>query len=194
MPGFDKSTETDTAVLQGISVWLKGLVDLRRARVRMNGIVYLHSIRDSRISKAASRNLNIIPAFCGSETLRDVIFVTSFWDKVNERVGQSRETELVQNHKFWGGLLERDCRMERFRGRDSAISIIMKLVDNPPQVLQIQHELKDKGEIFSETSVRKVYMEELAKLRIKYEQDMEVAFKLKMEAERKRIDSKPRGT
>jgi len=87
-PGFDDTNRSDTEVLRELANWLtKSYSD----SIKLNGILYFHRISDVRMQGSAKKNLLMFKKLCGEDALRNVILVTSMWDRVSMEDGNKRE-------------------------------------------------------------------------------------------------------
>jgi len=94
--------------------------------------------------------LKMFQNLCGHEALKNVVLVTTMWDKVEEEEGRSRETELCT--KYWNSMLERGCHTSRFyNNAESALNIVSRFQDARCTVL-LQKEMVDLGLDLPETS------------------------------------------
>jgi len=150
MLGFDHSVKTDADVFKDTSFWLTLLY---QADKRLNGIIHLYPIHNTRISGTSLRDSRVFWALCGDDDLRHVILVTSFWDRVD--VSAERPSWL----RSTGGMLLQGARMKRFQAQDSALSIVMSLVNHTPRGLSIQRELLEQNKSLDETTAGKVIRE-----------------------------------
>ncbi|KAF5344097.1 hypothetical protein D9758_008875 [Tetrapyrgos nigripes] len=102
-PGFDDSRSgvTNTNVLTTITEFLLEEYDKDR---KINGLVYLHRISDTRFGGQASHNLKLFKSLCGRDNFKNVVALTTFWDRVDDETGRRREAELKA--KFMKDLVE----------------------------------------------------------------------------------------
>ena len=113
-----------------------------KRKIALRGILFFHSIDENRASSTLLRNLSTIQALCNSGTdivkLHRFIFVTTMWDKVNERSGESREQEMKGG--AWKGSIAAGCQVARFCGtRESAWEIVNKIITTlPPTSYRLQ--------------------------------------------------------
>jgi len=111
---------------------------------KLNGIIYLHRITDARMSGISVRNLRMFKSLCGSESLKNVIIVTTRWDLIDEAEGGRREEELMSDPDFFQPLIDAGARTLRHDNTlRSAQSIMAHLLDNNPIALQIQVEISE---------------------------------------------------
>lgn len=151
-PGFDDSREgiTDAIILQQIATFLEAEYQDGK---KLNGIIYMHRITDPRMGGVTARNLRMFRRLCGSESLKNVVVVTTRWDAlVNETEGVQREKDLMNNPKFFQPLIDAGARFLRHNNTsESAGRIMAQLLGNDPIALQIQVEMS-QGRKLSDTS------------------------------------------
>lgn len=115
-PGFDDTNRSDDEVLREIATWL---TDSFTAEIRLSGIIYLHRISDVRMQGSAKLNLSMFKKLCGPDALKNVILVTTMWDRVSEAEGAAREYELTSTPDFWGWMVSHGSRVYRHSGSKS---------------------------------------------------------------------------
>ncbi|KAF2000625.1 hypothetical protein P154DRAFT_199661 [Amniculicola lignicola CBS 123094] len=169
-PGFNDTFRSESEVLQDIAEWLK---DSYQNRQKLSGVVYMHPIKNERMEGSAMRNLKMFRELCGDEPLKNVILVTSFWDQVQQATARMREEELRTTPEFWGRMIGRGSRINRFEGRESALHIIMSLVNRNPLPFLIQHEMVEERKELVQTAAGIAVNEELARLEAKHTKDLE---------------------
>ena len=126
------------------------------------GILYLHNISYPRVGGSLQRNMTMFKKLCGPDRLKNVVVVTTFWDKIELVHGVALETQLKTKDKFLKGLVEGGSKFVRF-GKFPAgeipkgpefllpISIVSELVALDPVFLEMQKELAE-GKTVEETS------------------------------------------
>ncbi|KAK5120260.1 hypothetical protein LTR85_006466 [Meristemomyces frigidus] len=172
-PGFNDTTKSEAEVLKAIADWLD--FTYRNNNIKLNGIVYLQNIQEPRITGSSLRNLKMFKDLCGESPMKNVILVTTRWglEEKSGRIGHAEEHEEQYRSEFWTSLISRGARMERFRDtKESALEILLKLVDRPAEVLQIQTELVDNGKDLIDTAAGNTVNEELVNLQKKYQGDV----------------------
>lgn len=146
----------------------------------INGIIYLHRISDPRVGGAAKKNLRLFRELCGDDMLRNVRLVTTNWDSVGEKEGNSREAELAS--RIFKPLIDAGAKMVRHdRGPISAQSIMSTLVHQESATMKIQGEL-DAGIALGDTSAGAVIVEEMKELKRKHDEEMQDLLKELQEA------------
>ena len=99
------------------------------------------------------KNLRMFEELCGKNALQSVILITTMWDEVDEKVGETREKELKS--KYWRSMLERGSTTGRFmRTRESAFNLIYPLIvtANEQSSVLLQKELVDMDKKLPSTS------------------------------------------
>jgi hypothetical protein len=79
---------------------------------------------------------------CGHGGVKSVIFLTTFWEKVDESDGDSREEALKTTDNFWGFFVRRGTRVRgHWNNRGSALSAIQEFVpvgaDKQPEEMKM---------------------------------------------------------
>jgi hypothetical protein len=170
-PGFDDTYRSDTEILREIADWLGTSY---QNKIKLTGIIYMHRITDVRIGGSGMKNLRMFRKLCGERGLRSVILATTMWSLCPIEDARRRENQLVNQNDLWKYLLSHGARV--FRQDDGAVSgqqILDYLINRAQQVvLEIQHELVDKGMKLSETSAGKEVQEELQKMKEKHDKEM----------------------
>lgn len=168
-PGFDDTNRDDANVLKQIAVWLS---DSLKNDVKLSGIMYMHRITDTRMAGSAKRNLLMFKKLCGNEALKNVILVTTMWEKVTVAEGAAREKELIDTDDFWGFMVKNKSRVERhYNNRDSARALVTKFLKEKKVELTIQDEMVRKERHLDQTDAGKTLDSELAKERDKWKEE-----------------------
>ncbi|OQD96236.1 hypothetical protein PENVUL_c093G04690 [Penicillium vulpinum] len=176
-PGFDDTTRNDTDILKEIATWLTRQY---QQKVCLSGILYLHRISDNRMGGCAYRNLSMFKKLCGDEGVKNVVFLTTFWERLDDSsVGESRELTLKNTDKFWGFFVKKGANVKRhWNNVDSALSILAKFVpvstdERPDEMkLAIQTEMVDSHKNLDQTSAGQELQSEFKKERLKMKQEM----------------------
>jgi len=107
-PGFDDSRQdgksqkySDVDVLGMIAGALSLSYNMDR---KLNGIVYLHRITDSKIQGSATKNIRMFKKLVGNEAMKNILLVTTMWEKEELSVAEKREEELKND--FWSDLMQ----------------------------------------------------------------------------------------
>ncbi|KAL9116166.1 MAG: hypothetical protein Q9227_000536 [Pyrenula ochraceoflavens] len=171
-PGFDDSNRPDQEILRELSSWL---TQTYSNDIKLSGIIYLHRIMDVRFSGAARRNLTMFKKLCGDGNLASVILATTFWNKVDKDMGESRESQLKTIDTFWGTMVTRGSQVFRHDSAEtSGAAIIKYLLDRGDKpVYQIQDEMVNNKKTLDETAAGSEVQTEMDKLRRKYEQQIQ---------------------
>ncbi|KAI5993991.1 hypothetical protein EDD15DRAFT_2166626 [Pisolithus albus] len=158
-PGCNDSM-TDFRVLGEIAMWLTYVYT---KNIKLNDMLYFHPISDYEIKERMSRNYNIFKGLCGKDNFKNVIFVTTMWDRVSEDVGSEREQNLQSD--FWRAMISMGSTIQRFEGTtDSAWKIInslpaSRIAERRP--LQIQREMVDDYLPLHQTAAGKAIIDRL---------------------------------
>jgi hypothetical protein len=120
-PGFDDTYLSDQAVTDKILSWLDSFY---QRGLKLNGIIYLHSIATPKLQGSAFRNLRMFRQLCGKDAMKGVILGTTFWDSVDLSIGEQRERELIEEDRFWGKMIKLGSQVLRL-GLDRASALAM---------------------------------------------------------------------
>jgi GTP-binding protein EngB required for normal cell division len=189
-PGFDDTDRTPDEVCTAILNWLASSY---RAGQRLHGIIYLHRIQDVRISGSARTNLQMFQKLCGEKALKNVILVTTFWDKVGLAEGERREAELISSDKFWGRMIKKESKVRRCSPHkpESAFAILNEFSTSFQCVLKAQEEIVKDGKDPSQTEAASFTRAAMkAEMEAKLKVESELAEKQKREAEERAMQQK----
>ncbi|KAK7444068.1 hypothetical protein VKT23_015466 [Stygiomarasmius scandens] len=170
-PGFDDSRAgvTDTDILKSIADFLVSEYDKSR---KLNGLIYVHRISDPRFSGQSNRNLRMFRELCGTENYKNVIVLTTFWDRVNGSEGQKREKQLQT--KFCKDLVAGGARfLQHDRTISGARQVVKQILPLPPTNVQIQKEIREEGKSLEDTAAGSVHREEVERLIAKHKKEVE---------------------
>lgn len=121
-PALDHTHKSYSDVLEIIAQWLK---KLRERKILLAGVLYFHRISDPPNRNMAS-DLAVFEVLCRKQSLKNVIFVTTMWDQVDEDKGWRVEKELKE--KYFKGMINQGARIMRYDGTaDTTWDIIGKL-------------------------------------------------------------------
>ncbi|KAJ5273273.1 hypothetical protein N7478_008398 [Penicillium angulare] len=175
-PGFDDTNRKDTDILKEIATWL---TTTYKNAIHLSGILYLHRISDNRMGGCAHRNLIMFKKLCGPEGVKNVIFLTTFWERVEAAVGETREKTLMTTEDFWGYFVDRGAQVQRHWNTDiSATTAIQNFIPSdtakPPEEIKlaIQTEMVDSHKDLDQTSAGQELQSELQKEREKMQQEL----------------------
>jgi len=155
-PGFNNTTRAETEVLKDIADWLD-ITYRTSPKIRLSGIIYMQALTDRWIYGSTLRNLEMFRQLCGDQPLKNVIFTTTGWGEAekmgNLEMAVANEDQLRTDPDFWQPMIKRGSRTARFENtKDSALEIILSLVDKESVVLRIQHELVDEDKNLVDTA------------------------------------------
>ncbi|MCJ1356515.1 MAG: hypothetical protein MMC33_006510 [Icmadophila ericetorum] len=169
-PGFDDTDMKDTDILRAIGTYLSGS---NIENLRLAGILYLHRITDVRMGGTALKNLRMFKTLVGDHNMSNVILLTTMWSNLQpSENGEKRLDELIETHKFWGGMIASGATHERYHGtKADAYRIITPMLENAPVFLQLQEELAN-GTKLAETTAGKQVNESLELLQVRHAEEM----------------------
>lgn len=113
----------------------------------------MHRISDIRVGGLAIEDFHIFRKMCGTETLRNVVIMTTMWGKVSAEEGKRRASELEEMDDFFKPALVKGARLVHQKSDtvQAARDIIRPILDNHPNPLKIQVEMGDEGKPFDRT-------------------------------------------
>lgn len=174
--GFDDTNRTDTDVLKEIAGWL---TETYQQKIKLRALLYLHRISDNRMGGCAQKNLVMFKRLCGPDGIKDVMFVTTFWEKVDQAVGEGREKTLKTTKDYWGFFVEKGATVRQHQNNpESALSIIEQFVPRRAErttvgmKLAIQTEMVDSGKDLDQTAAGQELRSEFNKEREKMQQEI----------------------
>ena len=185
-PGFDDSNRRDTEVLRELASYLSKSYS---NNLKLNGIMYFHRISDNKMQGSAKKNLVMFKKLCGSDALKNVILITSMWDRVAKEEGIKRETELLDTPEFWGFMKSKGSKA--YRHNNSVESAEETLRHFLPDIgskitLDIQQEMVVDNLTVDQTGAGKQLEIELEKERERFKAELKEITEQLLEAMRKR--------
>ncbi len=110
---------------------------------------------------------------CGTETYKNVVVVTTFWDNAGlEQQAAMREEEL-KSTAFRDLVDGGACFMRHDRTLESAQRVLQHILTLMPANVQIQKEIRLDGRSLENTSAGSVYREEMEKIIAKHNREVE---------------------
>ena len=140
-------------------------------------------------------------SLCGSETYKNVVVLTTFWDQLpSAQEGEKREAEL--RSKFFKDLVAGGARFMRHDCTqiESAKQVLAHVLTLAPAVVQIQEEIRVRGKTLEDTEAGSVHREEVERIISKHKKEVSelkaemnvikesnVAARAELEEERKKL-------
>jgi hypothetical protein len=114
--------------------------------------------------------------------MKNILLVTTMWEKEELAVGEQREEELKND--FWADLVQLEARVCRHpkNTKQSAFELLDLLIPLPPVDLKIQQEIVNEKKGLTETDAGAVLNEELAEVKKGFEREKAELQKDKKEA------------
>ena len=176
-PGFNDTYRSDTDVLKDVAYYLSTLYT---HKIRLAGMIYLHSITDQRMTGSALKNLHMFERLCGKKSLPSILLATTKWDLLEKadktvQTGINREKELLDNQNFWGYMAEGGSKVVRHDGSSkSAWDLVSYLAERKQSVvLEIQRQMVDERQTLDDTAAGHFVKEELIKAREQHERGLQ---------------------
>lgn len=183
-PGFDDTNLTDSDVLKAIGTWMG---DTYSKDIKLNGIIYLHRITDTRMVGSAKKNLFIFKKLCGENALKNVTLATTMWEAVQPSDGERREHELLKTQDFWGYMRSNGAKVERhYNNRESAMRILSKFFTEDQVVTAMQEELVNGKKKLLDTEAGMELNSEYRKMEEKLNRQLQDRMDELKEAQRKK--------
>ena len=112
------------------------------------------------------KHLKMFQNLCGTEALKNVVLVTTMWDKVDEEEGYNRENELTA--RYWKAMIDLGCHTSRFyNNTKSALDIVSQFQDARCTVL-LQKEMVDLHlELAEASAVRTLFPSLVQSIKLK---------------------------
>ena len=137
----------------------------------LTGILYIHRITDVRMSGTPHRNLRMFGELCGDISARNVVLLTTMWDKAKSlKEVEKREAGLKE--RYWNVMIHHGATVERFyvngSGPQSPWLIVDRMIHRRQQepallghALLLQEEMVDVGKRLNETNAGKALFRDL---------------------------------
>lgn len=141
-----------------------------------------------RMTGSALKNLHMFVRLCGEKSLRNVMLVTTKWDKADLRSAENHEGELTE--RFWADMIRLGCSNpvrvceginEAAKTVEPSQHIVFPMLRYKPLYLQIQREL-GKGKDLIDTEAGRYIdqslsgqIEDLQKARMETKEEYELA-------------------
>ncbi|KAL4064015.1 hypothetical protein J3A83DRAFT_667588 [Scleroderma citrinum] len=188
-PGFDDSRPgmNDVQVLKMIATFL--INEYKGPRI--TGLIYVHRISDTRVGGSSQRNLRMFRKLCGDETMKNVVIVTTMWDRVTPEEGEKREQELATNERVFKPLLDNGAIMMRhYSTPESAADVIHHLLKKNPTTTQIVCEIVEEEKVLEATAAGTELRSDIQALLQKNNEEMKT---LEVERRKMQRESTPKG-
>ncbi|TDL17993.1 P-loop containing nucleoside triphosphate hydrolase protein [Rickenella mellea] len=199
-PGFGDSSMSDTEVLRLIA---KYLATSHKKGTKLTGIIFMHRISDSKVEGNTRRNFNMFRQLCGTNNLRQVVIVTTWWDRVEKADAERREQQLRNDKSLFKLMLDSNAQLRRHEirhdgGIGSAKAILDCLLHLNTMDLSIQTQLvkekrslpvTDAGSVINHDLIREARrcLDSLAAVQEELDKTKDVANRQALEEERKEL-------
>ncbi|KAK5635417.1 hypothetical protein RRF57_011129 [Xylaria bambusicola] len=178
-PGFDDTNRSDTEILRTLAAWLTRTYS---NGVKLSGILYLHRINQPRMQGSALKNISLFRSLCGDDALKKVVLVTTMWDITENDIAESREKQLKNMRKYWGGMIAKGSQLiHHDNTRKSALALFNAFMEADEKItLKIQSEMVNGNKSLEGTDagndIKEMLAEQNARLK-KERQDLETEFR-----------------
>jgi len=139
---------------------------------KLSGLLYVQRISDPRFGGQSARNLRMFRSLCGTDSYKNIIVLTTFWDCVDSAKGVEREgqlkTQAFKDIVAGGGrFMRHDCTVE------SARKVLEHIIPLPPTNVKIQDEIRLQGKTLEETTAGSVQSKEVEALVAKHKKELQ---------------------
>lgn len=170
-PGFDDDDLSDYDILKLLVDWLASTY---RSGKKLNGILYLHRITDTRMRGSSLRNFKVFKELIGDDFHENVTLGSTCWSLVPFQTAVDRETELKSSTSFWKSLLSKGARLERIpEDATEAKDLIYQIANHDPIILQTQRDIMDLGMSYSNLQIAKLVNNEFDELQKRQQAEMQ---------------------
>ncbi|KXX82682.1 hypothetical protein MMYC01_201104 [Madurella mycetomatis] len=139
MPGFDDTERPDFEIIEQLVCWVQKNAANGQ---HLAGILFLHPITQNRLQGSNRRMLSTFKKLLGNDYFKKVLLITTFWNDVQQSVGEQRERELKESDDAWKPIIDAGAQTERMaRDYDRFIPLLEKIAGSSAPRLQIQLEL-----------------------------------------------------
>lgn len=150
-PGFDDTYLTETEILKRLGGFLAAA---HSNMYKITGLLYMHRIIDPRVGGTSLRHMNMFKELCGTESLKNVVYVTNMWSDPPTENELLREVELRE--EFFDVPLSEGAQMTRhLNTHESALDVIRLVLDRNPTVPKLSRQLVDEGMNLEDTDAGK---------------------------------------
>ncbi|KAL9041668.1 MAG: hypothetical protein Q9214_004028 [Letrouitia sp. 1 TL-2023] len=168
-PGFNDTVRSDIEILTTLAEWMKTSYD---DNMLLSGIIYLHSISDSRMTRANIQNLRMFRKLCGDDNLNHVILATTKWGITPHEDALRREHDLTSEEGFWSIMKAAGSLARRFENStESATALVEEILSKDAKfVPKIQREII-QGKKLVDTEAGADINEAIVKLQREHEKE-----------------------
>lgn len=117
----------------------------------MNGLIYVQRISDPRFGDESNTNLDMFRRLCGSKAYKNVVVLTTFWDRVAKVEGPRREAQLKSD--FFKDLVVGGATFMRHnRTPESAQQVLRHIFTLVPTNVGITKKNREEGNHLEDTN------------------------------------------
>jgi len=111
---------------------------------------------------------------CGDDSMKNVVILTTMWDKVTSEEGERREQELKSSNNVFKPLLDNGAIVMRHdRTPESADNVINYLLGKGTTATQIGREMAVENKALEDTAAGAEFGREIEEILKKHKQEME---------------------
>ena len=120
----------------------------------------MHRITDARVDGPIQRNLRMLGELYGDTSAKNIVLVTTMWDKARSEEASKREDGLKT--RYWNALLYHRASVARFHNdQDSAWKIIDQVAGRDRAAVLLQEEMVTLGSNLNRTNAGKALYRDL---------------------------------
>ncbi|KAK8087911.1 P-loop containing nucleoside triphosphate hydrolase protein [Apiospora hydei] len=138
-PGFDDTNLSEYQILEEVSLILQTLY---HGGKKLSGLIYLIDITSARWKGSDASNLTLFSKICGEDSYKNIIFVTTKWDLIDDEKAVKNEAQFKE--KYLSFHIQLGARLMRHRNTsETALRVVSSILGQSETVLKIQKELVD---------------------------------------------------
>lgn len=134
------------------------------------------------------RQLGLMRKLVGDAGLKNVVLITTFWGKSDEKKGKAIVRDLVTS--FWGPLLGHGARVFDYKNKKLAAELVRAVLTTQKTILDLQRELVDERKTLLQTTAGQDVAQEIEREMAKLEEELRDVVSALGELERGRRNSR----
>jgi hypothetical protein len=142
------------------------------AHRKLSGLVFVQRISDPKFVGQSKRNLRMLRNLCGTETYKNVVVLTTFWDNAGPKERAVEREKELKSTAFKDLVDGGACFMHHDRTIESAQKVLKHTLTLMPANVQIQKEIRLDGKDLVNTSAGSAYREEMEAILAKHGEEV----------------------
>ena len=163
---------TESVSCPFFSVWFVFEDSLLRYEkgIKLAGIIYLERITDNHMTGTSYRHLRLFVELCGPQAMKNVVLVTTMWDRASLRLRIARETIAARERqlfdRYWNVMLQGRASTARFENTPASAWEIVDIIlrQDKAEVLLLQEEIVDHKRALHETAAGEMLYTDLQRV------------------------------